>query len=545
VAGSFISKINNNHKRKEKYMNKEIIIPVQELKAALPGLSKIVGRSRTLPVLQSVRVARDAEGKVSLMATDLDAFAAYTVKEPQSGPALEILMPFDQLTKTAKGLKSEGTITLIPDGKEKVKLWYSIAGNQVRQSVNALPPNEFPPVPKINQPSMPLEPGFGLALRQALECCSDDSSRYILKGACLDVRESKLHYVVGTNGRCLFSANSFCFDLKKSVVIPDSKLLEWPDLLDEEPASLSVEPGEEPQPAKDGKPAQEGTPGWVKLESGRWTFITKEIYGEFPNWKQAMPIPGSNWTRVNLSDEAIKQLLLVTPNLPGDDGLNQPVRLRMTTDHLMVEGRNRDDEDWTSIPVDAVVKGKPISVALNRRYLLNALRFGLNEVEIEDPLSPAVFSNGGRKMVIMPVNLDGPVKVATPAQPNSGATTATTATTPAAEQTTSPAGAGATTEERKDMPRTARATTPEPITTFPPVDTRANQNGNGNGNGNGSPVKSLVDHVEQIKENLKNVIRDLTTVIDAVKAAEKEKRTSDKEIDAIRTKLRQIQNVTI
>ena len=53
-------------------MNKEIVIPVQELKVALPGLSKIVGRSRTLPVLQSIRVARDSEGKISLMATDLD-----------------------------------------------------------------------------------------------------------------------------------------------------------------------------------------------------------------------------------------------------------------------------------------------------------------------------------------------------------------------------------------------------------------------------------------------------------------------------------------
>ena len=109
-------------------MNNEIVIPVCDLKAALPGLSKIVGRSRTLPVLQSVRVARDAEGKVSLMATDLDAFATYTVKELQSGPAVEILLPLDQLTKTVKGMKAEGTITLIPDGKEKVKLWYSIGG---------------------------------------------------------------------------------------------------------------------------------------------------------------------------------------------------------------------------------------------------------------------------------------------------------------------------------------------------------------------------------------------------------------------------------
>ena len=278
---------------------------------------------------------------------------------------------------------------------------------------------------------MPLEPGFGLALRQALECCSEDSTRAILKGACLDVRESKLHYVVGTNGRCLFSANSFCFDLKKSVIIPDSKFLEWPDLMDEEPASLSVEPGEEAQPAKDGKPAKEATAGWVKLESGRWTFITKEIYGEFPNWKQAVPITDGRWTRVNLSDEAIKQLLLVTPNLPGGDGLNHPVRLRITAHHLNVEGRNRDDEDWTSIPVDAAVKGKPVTVALNRRYLLNALRFGLNELEIEDPLSPVVFSKGGKKMVIMPVNLDGPkVTATTPAAASSGATTATTPTTP-------------------------------------------------------------------------------------------------------------------
>ena len=523
-------------------MNTEIVIPVQELKAALPGLSKIVGRSRTLPVLQSVRVARDAAGKVSLMGTDLDAFASYTVKEAQSGPAMEILLPLDQLTKTAKGMKPEGTITLIPDGNDKVKLWYSIGGNQVRQTVNALPPSEFPAVPKINQPSIPLEPGFGLALRQALECCSEDSSRAILKGACLDVRESKLHYVVASNGRCLFSANSFCFDLKKSVIIPDSKFMRWPDLLDEEPASLSVEPGEEAEPAKDGKPAKEATAGWVKLESGRWTFITREIFGEFPNWKQAVPTPDGRWTRVTLSDEAIKQLVLVTPNLPGSDGLNQPVRLRITDHYLNVEGRNRDDEDWTSIPVDAEVKGKPVNVALNRRFLLNAVRFGLNQLEVEDPLSPVVFTNGGKKMVIMPVNLDGPkVTVTKPAAASSGATTATPRPT---EQTAPQEQPGATTEERKDMPRTARATTPEPMTTFQPVETHATNN-NGNGNGNGSAIKSLVDHVEQIKENLKSVIRDLSTLVDAVKAAEKEKRSSDKEIDTIRTKLRQIQNVTI
>ena len=377
---------------------------------------------------------------------------------------MEILLPFDQLTKTVKGMKAEGTITLIPEGQDKVKLWYAIAGNQVRQSVNALPANEFPPIPKINQRAMPLEPGFGLALRQALECCSEDSTRAILKGACLDVRESKLHYVVASNGRCLFSANSFCFDLKKSVVIPDSKFLEWPDLMDEEPASLSVEPGEEPQPAKGGQPAKAATAGWVKLESGRWTFITKEILGEFPNWKQCVPITNGNWTQVTLSDEAIKQLVLVVPNLPGEERFNYPVRLRITAHQLHVEGRNKDEEDWTSIPIDAEVKGRLVAVSINRHYLLHALRFGLNEVEIEDLLSPVVFSKGGKRLVIMPLRPDdSPVTVATPAKANSEATTATT---PPAEQTTPQEQSGATTEERTNMPRTTRATTPEPMTAF-------------------------------------------------------------------------------
>jgi hypothetical protein len=231
----------------------------------------------------------------------------------------------------------------------------------------------------------------------------------------------------------------------------------------------------------------------------------------------------------------------VTPNLPGEEGLNYPVRLRITAHQLIVEDRNKDEEDWTSIPVNAEVQGRSITVSINRRYLLNALRFGLNELEVEDPLSPVVFSKGGKKMVIMPLQPDdSPVKTTKPTDSKS---VPTTATTPTAEQTAPPKPA-ATTEERTTMNRTARATTPEPMTTFQPVETHTN-NGSGNGNGNGSTVKSLVDHVEQIKESLKTVLRDLTTVIDAVKVAEKEKRTTDKEIDAIRSKLRQIQNVTI
>ncbi len=94
------------------------------------------------------------------------------------------------------------------------------------------------------------------------------------------------------------------------------------------------------------------------------------------------------------------------------------------------------------------------------------------------------------------------------------------------------------------MPRTARTTTPEATTTTTEAQPD-NNTGNGNGNGNESAVKSLVEHVEQIKDTLKGVIRDLNNVADTLKLAEKERKSSEKEIEAIRTKLRQIQSVAI
>jgi DNA polymerase III sliding clamp (beta) subunit (PCNA family) len=406
----------------------EIILPVSELKKALPGLNKIVSKKAILPVLESVQVARDAQGKVSLLATDLDSFATYHPKAAQPGPALAALVPLAQLTRIVKGMKAEGTLDLMPLGQDKLKLRYSVAGLLVEQDVPAWPVAEFPRVPKVNQPGIPLEPEFGTALRQALSCCSHNPARRILNGACLDVTDPQSHYLVGSNGRMLFSANSFCFDLKKSVVIPDSPFLEWTGFLDEEPGLLSVEPGQEAEPAKEGQPAQEARPSYVKLEAGPWTFITEEISGKFPDWKQAVPRPNGNWTRVDLSVQAMKQLVLVIPNLPGGDPPNCPVRLRINWNYLLVEGQNPDKADWTSIPVQEVaVRGKPTSIGLNRRYLLQALRFGLNRLEIEDALHPAVLAdgNGAKTMIIMPVNLDdGKVTGQVPARSSPGATPA-------------------------------------------------------------------------------------------------------------------------
>ncbi len=80
--------------------NNIIELPVSELKTALTGLGKVIGRRTTLPVLSQVRITQDKDGQVSLQGTDLDSFVTYRTLNVQGGEPVEFLVPMDQLAKT-------------------------------------------------------------------------------------------------------------------------------------------------------------------------------------------------------------------------------------------------------------------------------------------------------------------------------------------------------------------------------------------------------------------------------------------------------------
>ncbi len=71
-------------------------------------------------------------------------------------------------------------------------------------------------------------------------------------------------------------------------------------------------------------------------------------------------------------------------------------------------------------------------------------------------------------------------------------------------------------------------------------------NGNGNSNGeNGNCLKAVVDQVDRIKLNLRDVISDLNDTLDLLKAAEREKKTTLKEVESVRATLRSLQKVEL
>jgi len=476
-----------------------ITLSVSELKPALHGLGKIISKRSTLPVLQHVRISK-SNGKVTLQATDLDSTATYTMTQVQPGKSVEVLVPYEQLSKAAKCSKEED-VTILQDGKN-TKMRYYIGGSPIEQPVNGASVSEWPPVPHITAESTKLEAGFGEALRQAMDCCSTDPSRVVLNGACLDARDPKAHYIVGTNGRFLYSANTFHFNFKDDIIIPNGRFITGSELLDAE-CSLAIQPGKKPDDTKH-----------ICLKNERWEFIVREVEGKFPNWKQVLPAVNGGWTKIHLLPTAVDQLLKVIPNLPGRDGDTNAIRLCLEK-MLRVEARNKDDANWTKVNICEVdLIGKPKTICVNRDYLLPALKFGLTELCVEDELSPMIARKDGKQIVIVPVR---PTAITTnsapsPASPPPAPTTSTTTPT-----------------ERTTMRRKASIQTPAPENQ--PVQ--------------GSALKTVIEQVESIRESLKTMLQGFGEVSNALKLAEKEKKAQEKEIETVRASVRRIQSVTI
>ena len=495
-------------------MNPTIELPVAEWKSALTGLSKVISKRTTLPVLEHLRVTRDAGGSVTLQATDLDVTATYQAAQPNPGEPCDFLVPFAPLNQAVKGGKE--AVQLIVEARDRVCLRTFIGAGPMEQSFAWLPVDEFPPTPVMAGKSLALDATFRDSFRQALDCCSEDGSRHVIQHVCLDTRHAEGHYLAASDGHHLFCANSFKFDLKAPVLIPDLPFLRWTKFMEDGAVELSVKP----------KTKTEGP--WVRLKSGPWTFTTKSSDLKFPMWKDVVPVPKSTRTRSRFDAQAVDTLLAGVPRLPGGDEQNRPVKLEALGGVLLVKAKAKDAKDWTRLTVaGASITGKSVSTTLNRDYLLKALRFGLTAVEIEDDLSPLDFYEGGRRMIVMPVRPPEPPVVAAPKVPSPPET-------PASASPSAPPVENPTEATHNTMPQ--QLTPPERGTRpIAPL----------NGDPKPGAFDDLIAHVESVKAKLKEVGNDLAETLVLLKAAEREKRATNKEIESVRATLRSLQRVQI
>lgn len=494
-----------------------ILLPVGELKTALTGLHKIINKSAALPVLGCVRISQQPQGP-QIQATNLDEFAQYQMPGNGSNDPDEVVVPFDALNRLVKICSPDETIRIIPRPDNHATIAYPAGNRLVEQGIEAFPAADWPAPPAINGISAAVDSKFQATLKAALDCCSDNASRPMLQGALVDVSNPQAHYVVATDGKHLLAANSFHFGLAQSLLIPNRKFITWAGFLDDGEWRLSAQ--------------QVMEINWLKIQSLHWTCITRQIEGSYPNWRQVMPSPEGFKTRITLNEEAVKLLREALPKLPGSQEENQAVTLLVESSELGVLARSKTCSAWTRIPVaGATVKGESTRVTINRGYAIKALKIGLTEIAIQDSCSALVFSGDGKKMVVMPIRMEGPDEVAVentasqacPASPASE--TKPTEPPPAKEPIPQPQP-----EERKPMLATQTTTQPTPPA--------ASQ-------GNTPPQKTALQQLDAIRDSLRIVTGGLNDLVKTLAQAQRDKRNTEKEIESIRDSLRSLQKVRI
>jgi DNA polymerase III sliding clamp (beta) subunit (PCNA family) len=490
-------------------MSNKIALPIAELKPALTGLGKVLDKHANLPALKNIKVERTKEGWIALTATDLDAFATVRLEQPSTGEPISLLVPYDDLLRITKNCEKNDNILVGAGEEASVTIEYAVGTQLAKAKVNSLPVEEFPPIPRMKGEPTPLNDALRLAIHDAMDCASTDETRLILNGAYLDLSKPKAHYVVGTDGRHLFSSNSFNLPLKESLIIPSHKFVEWKEFNHDGEWQLKIAPAEKKDDA-----------AYLQISSRRWRFITRQIEGNYPNWRQVIPDSKSSKTTLTFDPQAFKPLITTIEKMPCHDAVNLTIGLEWKNGKLHLLGKAARDAEWMKVPVEVKGTGPDISIYLNRHLLTKAFGFGLNTVELIDPISPLRFHQDGRQMIVVPLRPDVGNPSPQPAKKDQSAKA-----------------------EEPQPAATPQAAQPEERTPTMPKN-----NGNGSHQEPAAAKPSLetaLVKIETVKASYRDAIRGLNDLGDMLKTISKERKSTEKEVQSVRSTLEKLQSVRL
>ncbi|WP_395734218.1 DNA polymerase III subunit beta [Prosthecobacter sp.] len=474
-----------------------ISLPIAELKPALVGLGKVINPRATVPVLQYIKVERTSDGWVALTSTDLDRFVTVRLEQPSTGPAMTVFIPHDQLVQLTKNCERNESL-LIDATPTGPVIKFALADNLGESKVKLIPLAEFPVTPRIQAEAIPLPSELRHSIHEAMECASIDETRYVLNGTFIDASNPKANYIVGTDGRHLYSANSFALPLKHSLLIPNNKFLGWKEF------------------NNDGEWQLKADDKTVQISSRRWRFITKQIDGKYPDWRVTTPNPSDAKTHIILDPAKLNMLIKLIQRMPcHDPDRFQTIGLECVRGQLLLLGRDTSDASWTRVPVlGAKVEGRDVSIFLSRRYLIRALEYGLNTISLMEEINPLRFHCKGRQMIVMPLRIEGAIPPAPANLPH-----------PAVHLPPSRPGLPSS------PPPTSMITTP---TSEGPATGEAK-----------SATEEVIDLTLLLRDKLNegfNLLRELSIKL---KAINRDQKTSARELNSVRSTLRSLQGLKL
>ncbi len=352
------------------------------LSEAVLKVSKACAVRTTAPIMECIKLTALGE-EVALLATDGELSIRKTIKAEifEEG---EICVPGKLFSDFI--CKLTGEEISIATGERGVEIKYRDAGTFMQ----SLPAEEFPAIGfEIGENSFTMKQG---ALKKIISettfCCAQDDSRPVLKGCLMEFRE-KLEMVALDGYRlALASAQIISKSGEKGIICPARTLSEIAKMMEKDDEEITLY-----------------TQGGMLLVSAEGTTVVSRLYqGDFIRKENV--IPNQFTTVVTLSKaELIASVERAAVLIRGDK--NNLVTMAIDSDCVRVSSVS--DFGNVDESVKANVEGVEMTISMNAKYLLDALR-ALDEenvtISFNGPVSPFILQNETAKeslYLILPV----------------------------------------------------------------------------------------------------------------------------------------------
>ncbi|MFT4549024.1 MAG: DNA polymerase III sliding clamp (beta) subunit (PCNA family) [Verrucomicrobiales bacterium] len=469
-----------------------ITVAVRDLRQILTGFGKVMGKTAPDSALGCARFIADGSGHADLAATDGDTWASIRLTDAATEGKAEFLVPVDRLKELVKPAKPADLCCLSPSGDG-----VSISTGTRTKVVKVPPASAFPRPPVFSGKSHPLPPGAIRAIGEALRCASTDKTRGVLNGVSLDT-SGKGHHIVGTDGRHLYTANSFKLPISKPAILASNRLFDWNPIKDAREWKL--------RHVHD----KQGRGGSYEITAGAWRIIGKLVDGDYPSWRQVVPRNGDLTSKVTFDPEKLSEIAPTLTKLPvaSLDGNNHPIVVRGDGKVVELLWKEAIDEPYQDLPIPGTSSsGKPFIISIDRRYLAKAFAFGFEEMQVADEMSPARFTDSnGRQMIVMPLRMTGGIPPGRSTAP--------------ANRSRQPA--------RKPRQKMPEKTPPRKAPTQP-----------------ADSIDEAMSELAKVRDTLREAATGLQSAAAKLKRAKQEQRTANKEISSVRSTLESLRKVRL
>ena len=367
-------------------------IKKEEILKGLQRIQGVVEKKNTMPILSNMLLTADGNG-VEIVATDLEIGLrgryAGEVEKPGS-----VTVSAKKMYEIVRELPAEDIQINVEDGN-----WVKVISGQSQFKLVALPKDEYPSLPDVEEEGMIAIDGETLRemIKKTLYAVGENDARYVLNGLFVHMTQAKNGLnirMVGTDGHRL-SMIDRVIDAKhreESMIIPKKAMIELRRILEEDSSKAELRIG--------------FSKNHALFKRDGLVMVSKLIDGNYPNYIQVVPAKSTKKVAVSKDQfaHAVKRVSILSKEKTN------AVKMQLDKNALVLSTNNPEvGEASEELAVD--YKGEAITIGFNSRYLMDAL--GAMDranifLELNDSLSPCLITEEGDehyKCVVMPMRV--------------------------------------------------------------------------------------------------------------------------------------------